>query len=118
MSDQDGTTTATSRAATGSALGSGPGSEKAGGRLLGSVPVLAGLSEEQRGQLAEQAREVAVAAGEWLLREGEEGETMYVIRSGQLDIVSEGASNRAIAASVASSTIRVRAGASDGGATT
>jgi predicted acylesterase/phospholipase RssA/CRP-like cAMP-binding protein len=90
MSDQDGTTTATSRAATGSALGSGPGSEKAGGRLLGSVPVLAGLSEEQRGQLAKQAREVAVAAGEWLLREGEEGETMYVIRSGQLDIVSEG----------------------------
>jgi len=54
------------------------------------VPVLAGLSEDQRGQLADQAREITVTTGKWLFREGEEGESMYVIRSGQLDIVSEG----------------------------
>lgn len=65
--------------------------EGANAALLRSVPVLAGLSDEQREQLAEQGREVTLSAGDWLLREGEEGETMYVIRSGRLDIVNEGA---------------------------
>ena len=60
------------------------------GALLRSPPVLAGLSDEQRDRLAAQAREVSVAAGEWLLREGEEADAMYVIRSGRLDVISEG----------------------------
>ena len=63
---------------------------RGGGGLLRSVPVFAGLSDEQRERLAEQAREVKLDAGDWLLREGEEGETTYVIRSGRLDVVTEG----------------------------
>ena len=64
--------------------------EREGGGLLGSVPLLAGLTAEQRQRLAEEAGELKLEAGEWLLREGEEGEAAYVIRSGRLDVVAEG----------------------------
>ncbi|MDX6664270.1 MAG: hypothetical protein QOG68_476 [Solirubrobacteraceae bacterium] len=62
----------------------------AGGDLLRGVPVLAGLSAEQRDRLAAEGRERQVPAGDWLLREGEPADTMYVIRSGRLDVVAEG----------------------------
>ena len=61
-----------------------------GGRLLRGVPVFTGLSGENRERLAALGTNVVVAAGDWLLREGEEADVMYVIRSGRLDVLVEG----------------------------
>jgi CRP-like cAMP-binding protein len=58
--------------------------------LLRNAWVLADLSDEQRDGLAAQGREVTLSAGNWLLRQGEEAETMYVIRSGWLEAIHEG----------------------------
>ena len=40
-------------------------------------------------QLAESVRPVKLVAGAWLLREGERGESAFVVRSGRLEVVSE-----------------------------
>ncbi len=61
-----------------------------GGRLLRGVPVFTGLSGENRDRLAALGTNVELAAGDWLLREGEEADVMYVIRSGRLDVLVEG----------------------------
>jgi predicted acylesterase/phospholipase RssA/CRP-like cAMP-binding protein len=66
-----------------------PGSAQSAA-FLGQVPVLAGLDEELLGGLASQLREVKVAAGEWLFRQGEIGESLFVLRSGRLEVVDEG----------------------------
>lgn len=58
--------------------------------FLRQVPVLAELSDELLSQLAEEAGEVRVPAGEWLLREGDRAESLYVVRSGRLEVISEG----------------------------
>ena len=58
--------------------------------LLGGVWLFDGLSSDQRALLAGQVREVTVAAGEWLLREGQEADSMYIVRSGRLDALQEG----------------------------
>jgi predicted acylesterase/phospholipase RssA/CRP-like cAMP-binding protein len=58
--------------------------------VLRGAPVLAGLSDELLEQLAAEAGEVTVRAGEWLFREGERAESLYVIRSGRLEVVAEG----------------------------
>lgn len=60
------------------------------GRLLRGVPVFTGLSRENRERLAALGTNVTVAAGDWLLREGDEADVMYVIRSGRLDVLVEG----------------------------
>ncbi len=61
-----------------------------GARLLRGVPVFTGLSHENRDRLAALGTNVSVAAGDWLLREGDEADVMYVIRSGRLDVLVEG----------------------------
>jgi predicted acylesterase/phospholipase RssA/CRP-like cAMP-binding protein len=58
--------------------------------FLRQVPVLADLSEKLLEQLAAKATEVRIRAGEWLLREGEEAESLYVVRSGRLEVIAEG----------------------------
>ncbi len=54
------------------------------------VPVFTGLSRENRDRLAALGTNVVLAAGEWLLREGDAADVMYVIRSGRLDVLVEG----------------------------
>jgi len=61
-----------------------------GAEVLRGAPVLAGLSDELLEQLAAEAGEVTVRAGEWLFREGERAESLYVIRTGRLEVVAEG----------------------------
>jgi predicted acylesterase/phospholipase RssA/CRP-like cAMP-binding protein len=53
------------------------------------VPLFAGLDEALRERLAARARAVHLTAGEWLFREGEEGDCLFVVRAGRLEIVSE-----------------------------
>ena len=57
---------------------------------FGQVPMFADLSDELLAQLAEEAGEVSLGAGEWLFREGDSADRLYVIRSGRLEIVDEG----------------------------
>ena len=59
-------------------------------RFLRNVPVLAGLSDELLDRLAAEAGAVHVAAGDWIMREGEEADSLYIIRSGRVEVLDEG----------------------------
>lgn len=58
--------------------------------MLDEVPLLAGLPPHLRAQLAAEARVVRVAAGSWLFRAGDEADSLFVTRSGRLEVVSVG----------------------------
>jgi len=57
---------------------------------FGEVELLQGLSARRRQQLIEQANPVHYRAGEWLFREGDSANCAYIVRSGRIEIVSEG----------------------------
>lgn len=57
--------------------------------FLRSVPLFAGLEPKLRDQLADKARSVNVAAGQWLFREGDPPDAMFVVRAGRLEVVDE-----------------------------
>jgi NTE family protein len=68
---------------------------------LAGVPLLAGLAEDiDRGttpleagpwaELAASAQPVSVRAREWLFRQGDPGDSLYVVLTGRLEIVIEG----------------------------
>ncbi len=58
--------------------------------FLGAVPLFAELEPALREALVSRTREVSIAAGEWLFREGEPGDALYVVRAGRLEVVDEG----------------------------
>jgi predicted acylesterase/phospholipase RssA len=58
--------------------------------FLRNVPVLAGLTDELLGRLGDRLREVHVRAGEWILREGDMADSLFIVRSGRVDVVDEG----------------------------
>lgn len=58
--------------------------------FLRNVPVLAGLPDEQLERLAAQVRDATVRAGEWIMREGEAADSMFIVRSGRIDVIDEG----------------------------
>src|SRR5688500_1080334 len=58
--------------------------------FLKRVPVLSNLDEESLERLASEVDEVRIRAGEWLVREGDIAESLYLIRSGRLEVVVEG----------------------------
>ena len=58
--------------------------------FLRQVPVLADLSDALLVRLANEVRNVSVRAGDWVIREGQVTETLYVIRTGRLEVISEG----------------------------
>ena len=51
--------------------------------------LLGTLNARSRRRLAERLTVHALRAGDWLFREGEPGDRMFVVRSGRLDVVSE-----------------------------
>ncbi len=57
--------------------------------LLADVALFADLPPEILGSLAERATSLHVAAGEWLFRQGEGADAMYVLRSGRLEVFRE-----------------------------
>ncbi len=59
-----------------------------------SVPLFAVLSGEQKKQLADSANEAHLAAGQVLFRQGEAGDSFYIIDRGQVEVLvsPEGAS--------------------------
>jgi NTE family protein len=56
--------------------------------FLGRAPIFADLSAEVRERIAERSRQLRLAAGEWLFRQGDEGDTLYVIRAGRLEVLT------------------------------
>ena len=57
--------------------------------FIAAVPLFAGLSASERSALARQATTVALPAGEWLFRQGDLAEAMFVVRTGRLEVVGE-----------------------------
>jgi NTE family protein len=51
--------------------------------------MLAGLSDALRRKLAARSTWVTVPAGEWLFRKGDEGDSLYVVNTGRLEVVIE-----------------------------
>src|SRR3954468_21264595 len=62
----------------------------ASSRFLRNVPVLADLGDGLLDRLASEATDVVVRAGEWLLREGDEADSLFIVRSGRVEIIDEG----------------------------
>jgi NTE family protein len=58
--------------------------------FLRNVPVLAGLPDELLERLAGQVNDVRVHAGAWIMREGEPADSMFIVRSGRLEVLQEG----------------------------
>ena len=58
--------------------------------FLRNVPASAELSDELLGELSDQVTEEHVAAGDWILREGEEADSVFIVRSGRVEVVTEG----------------------------
>ncbi len=58
--------------------------------FLRRVPVLSELTDELLNRVADDVSSVSVRAGDWVVREGEVAESLYVIRSGRLEVVAEG----------------------------
>jgi NTE family protein len=59
--------------------------------FLRAVPILAGLPQRLRHTIASRSTIVHLKAGEWLLRQGDPGDSLYVVRSGRLEVVLEDA---------------------------
>jgi CRP-like cAMP-binding protein len=58
--------------------------------FLRNVPVLQGKSDELPMGLAGQINEVRVRAGTWIIRAGESADSMFIVRSGRLEVIEEG----------------------------
>jgi NTE family protein len=68
---------------------SSPGPDSSLAAFLSAVPILAGLSEELRAQIGSRSTTLQLPAGEWLFRQGDSGDSLYVVRSGSLEAVVE-----------------------------
>jgi NTE family protein len=58
--------------------------------FLLNVPVFAPLSQSMREQIASLASNVSLPRGEWLFREDEPADAVYVVRVGHLEVIQEG----------------------------
>src|SRR3569623_1636589 len=65
-------------------------------RLLGRVPLFADLSERDLEQLAQVAVPRTYAAGEAVFREGDSGDTCYVVREGSVRVTRRHSDGRVI----------------------
>ncbi|MDQ1445697.1 MAG: hypothetical protein QOI20_2161, partial [Acidimicrobiaceae bacterium] len=72
-----------------------------GEAFLRHVPLFAGLSEEQRARVLAAATVVRVPAGGWLFKEGDEGDALYVVRTGRLEVLRDGVVIRVLGAGAA-----------------
>jgi NTE family protein len=77
------------RAIRGDTIAPVPARTESAADFLGQVPLFAGLEPALREGLSLRAAAVRLRAGDWLFREGEPGEAMYVVRAGRLEVVDE-----------------------------
>ena len=60
-----------------------------GERLLGRVDLLAGLAPDLRREVAESAPAVVFGAGETIVRQGEPGQSMFIVAQGTVSVMVE-----------------------------
>jgi CRP/FNR family cyclic AMP-dependent transcriptional regulator len=65
-------------------------------RLLARVPLFSGLSERDLHQLAEVAVPRAYLSGESIFREGDSGDTCYIVRSGRVRVTRRHSDGRVL----------------------
>jgi small-conductance mechanosensitive channel/CRP-like cAMP-binding protein len=58
--------------------------------VIGAVPVFAHLGEEERGRLAAQASLLDFGTGEAVIRQGEPGDSLYIVVSGAVNVALRG----------------------------
>jgi NTE family protein len=58
--------------------------------FLRNVPVLSGMPDELLDELAGQVKELHVRAGDWIMREGEYADSLFIVRSGRVEVMDEG----------------------------
>lgn len=66
-----------------------PATPQSVAEFLRNVPVFAALSDAMREEIGALARNVSLASREWLFREGDDADAVYVVRVGHLEVVSE-----------------------------
>lgn len=74
------------------AAGAGDGGE-GGARsvaFLRNVPVLAGMPDELLERLSDELKVVQVSAGDFIMREGEAADSLFIVRSGRIEVLDEG----------------------------
>jgi EmrB/QacA subfamily drug resistance transporter len=64
--------------------------------FLRDIPMFAGLTTALLEQVAELAMDISLRRGEWLFRQGEEADGLYVVRVGHLEVIQEGTETHAI----------------------
>jgi small-conductance mechanosensitive channel/CRP-like cAMP-binding protein len=60
---------------------------KAREHAIGRVPLLAPLTHEQRAKLADEAAEILLSPGQVLFKQGDPGETFYIIFHGKVEVL-------------------------------
>ena len=65
-----------------------PDRPESSAEFLSRVPLFADLDTSLRDVVAERAGTLRLPAGEWLFREGDPGDAMYVVRAGRLEVVA------------------------------
>ena len=58
--------------------------------FLGATPLFAGLPDEMLAAIVARAESTQINAGDWLFRQGDRGDCLYVVRSGRLEAIREG----------------------------
>ena len=81
---------------------------------LRTAPLFAQLPEADLRRLAEMAEPLSLAPGELLLREGDPGDAMYVVVSGELDVTKRSGGNEIQLARVGAGTIQGEMSAIEG----
>jgi EmrB/QacA subfamily drug resistance transporter len=69
------------------AISDGPPAPELPWQFLARSPLFADLEPRLLEQLAERSRPLRLAAGEWLFREGDPGDAMYLVRAGRLQVL-------------------------------
>ena len=58
--------------------------------FLRNVPILAGLSDALLERLSGEIRSVRVRAGDWIMHQGDTADSLYIVRSGRVEVLDEG----------------------------
>ncbi len=66
-----------------------PSSSESAEAFLGRVSIFSELEAPMLSSLAARARPMRLPAGEWLFRRGDDGDALYVVRTGRLQVVDE-----------------------------
>ncbi len=60
-------------------------------KFLKNVQLLAPLADYERRKIAEALEEVAFPAAQTILKQGDEGDAMYIVYQGEVQIIKDGA---------------------------